>query len=266
MPRAALRHLKLLMPVVCLACGSCAKESGPSLAVRPVAFQASGAKSPYRVTFTEHYDQATGRQIVVQTIYWQPPDRGEVTIEKTERVYERGRLTSEEQFLFDRDSGEMLSQVNRAFHHGRLLRDDRVTYRDGLADQWFLQVYYDSGRRQRMQYGNYYHPFVSLQARDIELYRDDTRNTKSHSEVRDYFPNPEIANQDHEKFNIEMCRHKREWEFREDGSPFNFQFNTYGNQLLRQGGKLEHEHIRQINIDYTPEGTIPPDGYRERKY
>jgi hypothetical protein len=149
---------------------------------------------------------------------------------------------------------------------GHLKHDDRVTYKDQKADQWFLHMYYDSGRRERVQYGNYYHPYVSLQARDIELYRDDVRNTKSHSEVRDYFPNPEIGDRAHDKFNIEMCQHKREWEIREDGSPYNFQFNHYGNRLLRVEGKLEHEHIRQINIDYAPDGRVKPDGYSEVTY
>jgi len=222
--------------------------------------------SPFRVEHEERYDSATGRWLRVERVYFQPAGSPEVLIEKSERAYEQGALVRVDQTLYDPATAEKRSQVQQQYGNGALLRDDRVLYKGGQADQWFLHMYHAGGRRERMQYGNYYQPFVSLQARDIELYRDDVRNTKSHSEVRTYFPNPQIAEQGSDKFNIEMCHHKREWELREDGSPFNFQHNEYGNQLSRVAGKLEHQHIQQINIDYAADGQVKPNGYREKRY
>jgi hypothetical protein len=224
------------------------------------------ASNPYRVEFQQQYDPLTGRLTVIQSVNFSGAGEQQITVEKSERTYERGALVSSKLTIHDPLHGKLLSKVDQDYQQGALVRDDRVLYKSQRADQWFLHLYYPSGRRQRSQYGNYYQPFVSLQARDIELYRDDARNTKSHSEVRDYFQNSEIADQSSEKFNIEMCHHKREWEIREDGSLLLFQYNEYGNGLRHVKGKLEHEHVRQVNIDYAADGTMKPEGYRERKY
>jgi hypothetical protein len=222
--------------------------------------------NPYRVETREEHDPASGQFRLIQSVYRRLPDDREVLIDSTERTFDETGLASVTHTIRAAAGGQLQSKVHQTWRQGVLTRDDRVAYRDERSDQWFLETYYPSGRRERMQYGNYFHPFVSLQARDIELYRDDLRNTKHHSEVRNYFPNPDIANETSKKFNIEMCRQKREWEIREDGSPSILQFNEYGNRLLTVDGRLEHKHILQINIDYAPDGTMKPGGFRQHRY